>query len=208
MLTNKNKFYPTFGKTHFIEGFPHARFKHEQCTRLQEKLEDLIVPDGSVKRALFSPDDNVQATLVNLIEHEQESIKIAVFSFTDQTIAHALMRMCAFIPVELITDPSAFHTPFHKIDQLQEQGVHVYIYDPKRNKAILGDKMHDKFILFGKNIYDKQLLWTGSPNFTKSAFYYNQENAIILDEPALIKQFNQQFNKLMQRSKRYKNIIQ
>jgi len=192
----------TFGKTHFIAGFPHKRFQQKKQQEIQRHANQLVSPDGSIRKALFSPDDNVRKTLLELIESEQSSIKIAIFSFTDEIIAQNLMHICNTVPIELITDPSTLHGQFSKINQLHEKGVHVFIYNPK-NKTMMGDKMHDKFILFGKNINNKQLLWTGSFNFSKSANEVNQENILILDDVPIVEQFNAQFEKLKNRSRRY-----
>ena len=59
--------------------------------------------------------------------------------------------------------------------------------------------MHNKFILFGKNVGGKSLFWTGSFNFTKSAKMNNQENVVILDEIQLIDRYNKQFAVLKER---------
>lgn len=201
---NKKRVPATFGKTHFIVGFPHESFNHEQRKQSDAKLSHLVTSNGIIKRALFSPDDNIKETLLNLIASEQNSIKIAIFSFTNADIAQALIKAAqGGISVEVITDPSCFRDPFTKIPLLNEQGVRVFVYKPIRSKSVLIDKMHDKFIIFGKNINDKSIISTGSFNFTKSASEHNQENVVILDDLAIIDQFNQQFSRLKQRSRRY-----
>jgi len=192
----------SFGKTHFIAGFPHKDFSKKQQLETEKKLAPIISTDGCIRKALFSPDDDIRKTLLELIAYEKSSIKIAIFSFTDEMIAGSLTNVCTSIPIELITDPSTVHGQFSKIHQLCKKGVHVYIYNQK-NKTMMGDKMHDKFILFGKNLNDKPLLWTGSFNFSKSANDLNQENVLILDDQPLIEQFNAQFAKLKKRSRRY-----
>jgi len=193
----------SLGRTHFIVGLDHTTLKQEQQKKADESLPHLCSSDGRIKRALFTPDDNIRETLIKLINSEQNSIKIAVFSFTDQSIASALLKVAANgILVEIVTDPSALHDPFGKIAELRNHNICIFIYKPIHNKSIIIDKMHNKFIVFGKNIQDKSLLWTGSFNFTKSASSHNQENVVILDDDLLINQFNQQFNRLKQRSKR------
>ena len=195
----------TFGKTHFIVGFPHGAFKKQQQESIQQQIAHLIASDGTIKRALFSPDDKVRETLISLIESEQDSIKVAIFSFTEQTIAQALIKAATNnIHVELITDPSTLHDPFNKINQIAQYNVNVFIYKPLRSNSFMVDKMHNKFILFSKNVNDKSILWTGSLNFTKLASTNNQENVLILDDAFLIDQFNQHFNVLKNRSERYK----
>lgn len=185
---------PTLGKTHFIVGLPP-----EQITKKSNDCVPTSVPglleckDGSFKHALFSPQDDVQKMLLELIGQEREYILVAVFSFTDGAIAQALIdAKKRGVIVEVITDISCTRDKFTKIGFLKEQGIKVYVYNPK-NVSILNDIMHHKFVLFGKNIHNKQLLWTGSFNFTKSANVNNQENILILDELSLIERYRKQF---------------
>ena len=72
------------------------------------------------------------------------------------------------------------------------------IYKPS-NTTIFSDIMHNKFVIFGKNISNKPLLWTGSFNFTKSAQLKNQENVVILDEQYLIQKYEKQFEVIKKR---------
>jgi len=197
----KHTYPSTFGKTHFIVGFDHQEYKQNTKQQSDENLAFLHSADGQIKRALFSPDDNIRQTLINLIEHEQQAIKIAIFSFTDQGVADTLINAARNgIHVELITDPYTLHTPFSKITYLKKYRIQIYVYKPQDRTAI-SDRMHDKFIVFSKNINDKPLLWTGSFNFTRAADKSNQENVVVLEDRTLIEQFDKQFNRLKRRSK-------
>lgn len=192
---------PSLGKTHFIVGLPHEKInKVSQPACSASTLAELLqCHDGSLKKALFSPDDNIPQTLIQLIHNEQASIKAAVFSFTDGDIAHALVDAHRRgIDVELITDISGTRDKFNKIGILQKYGIKVHIYNPKI-VTIFNNIMHNKFVLFGKNVNGKSLLWTGSFNFTKSAGMNNQENVLVLDEMHLIECYEKQFNILKER---------
>ena len=65
----KDKTPPAFGKTHFIVGYPHEKIKHN---KKETKRSDLVTANGSIRRALFSPDDNIQKTLE---VHSQDLLK-------------------------------------------------------------------------------------------------------------------------------------
>ncbi len=185
---------PTLGKTHFIVGLPPEQMAKKDISCVQTNVHGLLeCADGTFKRALFSPEDDVQKTLLALIAQEKDYILVAVFSFTDGAIAQALIdAKKRGVSVEVITDISCTRDKFTKIEFLKDNGIKVYIYNPK-NVSILNDIMHHKFVLFGKNIHNKQLLWTGSFNFTKSANVNNQENILILDELSLIERYRKQF---------------
>lgn len=185
---------PTLGKTHFIVGLPPEKIAKKDAVCVPTDVPGLLqCKDGSFKHALFSPQDDVQKILLELIGQEKDYILVAVFSFTDGAIAQALIdAKKRGVTVEVITDISCTRDKFTKIGFLKDHGIKVYVYNPK-NISILNDIMHHKFVLFGKNIQNKQLLWTGSFNFTKSANVNNQENILILDELPLIERYRKQF---------------
>jgi phosphatidylserine/phosphatidylglycerophosphate/cardiolipin synthase-like enzyme len=196
---------PNLGKTHFILGLPTPpplKLRKINLPANSSNLEQrLACHDGCYKQAFFSPDDNVQEILVQLIAQEKKSIKIAIFSFTDGKIAHALLDAAGRgVHVEIIVDASGLRDKFSKIDILKESGIKVTVYDPKNN-TVYNNIMHHKFVIFGNNIGGKSLLWTGSYNFTKSATMNNQENVLVLDEIHLIQKYAHQFELIKDRTK-------
>lgn len=202
--SQKNIIPESFGKTHFIVGMSQQEMKE-----LQQKPTDALPNDsslsslcsGHVCHAFFSPDDGIEHILTDLIDHEQKSMLIAVFAFTDIEIARALIRAQERgVSIEIVTDPSCLQDKFNKITLLKEQKVPIYIYNADDSKATLSNRMHHKFVIFRKNMADKQLIWLGSYNFTKSAHKANQESVVLLENPALVEQFLQQFNRLKERS--------
>jgi phosphatidylserine/phosphatidylglycerophosphate/cardiolipin synthase-like enzyme len=150
-----------FGKTHFIVGL--NRPQHLQKNNDQEP---------TVRRVFFSPDHDLQSRFIELIDQEQESIKIAVYFFTNTPIAQALMKAHKRgVNIEIITDQSCTASKCARIRQLAESGMPVFVYIANKDKNSL---MHNKFAIFGKNAYGKRMVWTGSFNFTKTATIYNQ----------------------------------
>lgn len=201
----------TLGKTHFILGNAHNALQNtpEKCHSkskapgAQDSPDQLALllrsPDGSLKQALFSPDDDLETVLINLISAEQEALKIAVFSFTNGAIAQALVAAHQKgINIQLISDTSALKDRFNKLEWLADNGIKSLVYRPS-STTILSDIMHNKFVIFKRNVDNKSLLWTGSFNFTKSAQLKNQENVLILDEPYLIDKYDKQFEVIKQR---------
>lgn len=51
--------------------------------------------------------------------------------------------------------------------------------------------MHNKFAIF-----DKKLLFTGSYNWTANAERFNYENAVFISDPAIINQYQKEFDKI------------
>jgi len=190
----------TFGKTHFILG--HRPPKHVE--KKQELVtHSLLTPDGVIKHAFFSPDHNVRDVFIDLIAHEQESIKIAIYYFTDRPVAHALLEALERgISVEVITDQSCADSKHNKVCMLNERSVPIYVFDGKKTKnGSYSALMHNKFALFKKNIAGKSILWTGSFNLTRTAAMQNQENVVILEDKILFDKFDEHYTVLKGRCK-------
>jgi len=202
-LKSKRHLPSNFGKTNFIVGFDHKQFVEKQHDLIQENLKFLLSSDGHIKRALFSPDDNIKQTLINIIKLEQSSLKIAIFTITDKDIADTIISVSKYIPVEIITDPTTINGLYSKINYLKEHGISIFSYKPTNRKAAMSDLMHHKIALCEKNINAKPLVITGSFNYTLSANINNQENILVLDDPEIIEQYKNQFYHLKKRSKTY-----
>lgn len=192
----------TFGHTHFIVGM-----SADQVSQVQQDSCDQLTSDvpssynGFARNAYFSPDDSLEKKLIELIDHEQASMKVAIFQFTNGEIAKAFKRaQLRGVAIEVVTDPLCLQDKFNKITGLASEGLKIYIYNPDANISTLSNKMHHKFVVFGKNIDNKKLVWIGSFNFTKSADIANQESVVVLDDTNIIGQFNKQHDRLKNRS--------
>lgn len=199
----------SFGKTHFIVGYPHALSRHspdvadKRSWTTAEKSVGQTTQQGGVHCVLFAPDDNVQQELIKLIEHETRSIKMAIFMLTTKAITDALCTAHARgVKVAIITDNMCVRERWSKIHQLTKAGLAVYEYTPAATQSRANDLMHHKFVIFSHNVDNKALVWTGSFNFTQSAQVRNQENAIVLNDSEVVEKFTKQFKRLKKRSKR------
>jgi phosphatidylserine/phosphatidylglycerophosphate/cardiolipin synthase-like enzyme len=188
-----------FGKTNFIIGMPSSyftqRYRNDEPSENQQKNDQY-----GIHEAYFSPDDDLQQKLIDYIKHEQQGIKLAIFSFTDKEIADALIDAHKRgVTIEVVADAGLLADRFGKIACLQESGIKIYLYDPSqahRDIKTLSHIMHNKFVLFQKNRENRPLIWTGSYNFTRSARLSNRENVVVLDNPGIITKFDRQFDGL------------
>lgn len=165
--------------------------------------QKMLLASGSVvKRALFSPDDDIKTVLIGLIEQEKKHIALAVFTLTDKDVAQALIDAHdRGVVIELVTDRSTMVSDYSKIPLLSKSGVIIYSY-PKMKDIDKAHQslMHNKFILFYSSLQGKMLLWTGSFNLSRAASYSNQENVIVLDDSTLAATYAQRFSFLKERS--------
>jgi phosphatidylserine/phosphatidylglycerophosphate/cardiolipin synthase-like enzyme len=185
--------FSALGKTHFVVGACSKDFQEKESSAQAQQRH----PHTTVCRAFFSPADNLQAILIDLINHEQQGIQIAIFMFTNGAIADALIAAKKRgVTVEIIIDGSTEHDKFSKIGCLKKAKIPIFVYKPQGKMQLINDIMHNKFVIFHKNKEDNALLWTGSFNFTRSANDRNQENVIVCDNPELIDAYKKQFEQL------------
>lgn len=189
--------------------------KQERATRIHAQNPCIGTHEKNSCQLLFTPDEHVIDRLIDLIDGEQTSIKVAIYSFSHQDVVDALIRAHnRGVHLEVVLDHG-------KKEQLAQAGIATYLFSPEkyasraspdpdesydseltryRSTAI----MHNKFCIFGNNTKNRSLLWTGSINFTYFSTHLFQNNAMIIDDPATIAQFEKQFELIKtQRSSRY-----
>ncbi len=145
----------------------------------------------------FSPKDKISSKLIDQIKQTKNKIHAAVYMLTDKKIANALIeaKRNKNIDVQIITDSSSLKSEFNKIELLKDNGIDVFLYKPKtkKNNSRLNEIMHNKFAIFDNKV------WTGSFNWTVSAGRSNRENVICVQEDAVCKRYEKEFEKLKRR---------
>lgn len=160
----------------------------------------LLNDSGSIAKAFFSPDTDIQSILISLINSEKESISLAIYCFTQKETANALVKAYKRgIKIQVVSDREYAVNRSSKIPHISNHRIPVWVLQNDSN-LMYTPLMHNKFVIFGKNFNDKPVLWTGSYNFTQGANLRNQENVVILDNPEIIESFKKQFNTLKERS--------
>lgn len=154
--------------------------------------------------AFFSPDDDPQSKLVNLINQTKYKIQVAIYALTNKKIAQALIEATKRgVKIELITDQSAFNMRTEKISSFKNSGIEVFVFSQGLTKK-MRPLMHNKFAIFelddkeeNKNI--NKWIWTGSFNWTVSANRMNQENVILTSNKKIYAKYKKQFEILKRR---------
>ena len=122
----------------------------------------------------FSPNGGAQDAVVREINNAKKSIFVQAYSFTNQPIAKALVEaQRRGVDVFMILDKSNRTTKYSAADFTDHFGVDTYIDD---KHAIA----HNKIM-----IIDKEIVITGSYNFTKAAENSNAENLLVIRSPVL-----------------------
>ncbi|MCG8585092.1 MAG: phospholipase D-like domain-containing protein [Pirellulales bacterium] len=155
-------------------------------------LEDIVKVlnlDSSTEtkraQAWFSPGDECVRAICAELNRARRSTDICVFTITDNRISDTIVDCHRRgVGVRIITDDDKSEDRGSDIDRLEKSGIAVRVdHSPYH--------MHHKFALF-----DDETLLTGSYNWTRSAAESNEENVVVTDEQALVKQFSRQFEQL------------
>lgn len=142
----------------------------------------------------FSPDDQLEKRLVELIREEKKSIVACVYAFTHREVIAALVdAKKRDVHVEVIVDRFCVRgsSPLNK---LIEASIPVYVWDGGPGKAHR-PLMHNKFFVFGD-----ESVWTGSFNVTYEASKMHQENAVLIQNEMIAATYKSQFHTIKMRS--------
>jgi len=136
-------------------------------------------------KAYFSPGDACLNAIIAGISRAKSSLKICVFTISDDRITRAILQAHRRgIPVKILTDNEKLYDKGSDIRELAQVGIPVRIDNTTNH-------MHHKFA-----ILDNQTVLTGSYNWTRSAAQYNHENLIITNDKILVKNFSREFGRL------------
>jgi phosphatidylserine/phosphatidylglycerophosphate/cardiolipin synthase-like enzyme len=143
--------------------------------------------DGTPVEIYFSPNGEAAKRIVELVSGAQESIYFMAFSFTSNDIGAAVMdRAQAGITVAgVMDDGQVASNQGTEYDPFKQAGLDV------RKDGNADGLMHHKVILI-----DRQIVITGSYNFTASAEQSNDENVVIIFSPAVAAQYLEEFQRV------------
>lgn len=135
--------------------------------------------------AFFSPGEDCLNAIISAIELTEKTMKICVFTISDDRITEAIIRAYRRgISIKIITDNYKLHDLGSDIKELATIGLDVWVDNTKNH-------MHHKFAIF-----DEVRVLTGSYNWTRSAALYNHENIVITDNLSIVQDFSREFDKL------------
>jgi hypothetical protein len=135
----------------------------------------------------FSPNAGTSARIVQEINQAQSTIDIAIYSFTRDEIADALIAAKnRGVTIRILADSSQANGTGADIARLETAGFQL-----KRTNGGGGGILHDKYAIF-----DGRLLVTGSYNWSTNAEENNDENAVFIRDRAVIAAFQTNFNSM------------
>jgi len=144
---------------------------------------DLTLNNASI-RVFFSPKDGCTDAINKVLVQARQEILVQAYSFTSAPIAKALVNAHKRgVKVQAILDKSQRSEKYTSATFLTNAGIPTYIDD---KHAIA----HNKVM-----IIDREIVITGSFNFTKAAEEKNAENVLIIKDKALAKVYIENWEK-------------
>lgn len=133
----------------------------------------------------FAPGEACPQRIIQLIQAARTTLDICVFTITDDRIAEAIIEAHRRgVALRIITDNEKAFDLGSDVVRLQDAGIELKVDQTPFH-------MHHKFALF-----DRQLLLTGSYNWTRGAARDNLENFIVTSEKRLVEPFSTVFDRL------------
>ncbi len=139
----------------------------------------------------FGPRQSIDKPLIAIFDNAQRSIHVAMFSFTLDSYANALIHAHERgVEVKVVLDKGQARGRGSDARKLEAAGI------PVRYGAGSG-LMHHKF-----SIVDRRLVTTGSYNATWRRTHRNNENAVVIVDPDVARSFEDEFRFLWDESGR------
>jgi len=147
---------------------------------------------GSWLEAYFSPSDRPRVRLLELLRSAKQSIRLAVYAFTDQELYEALLAARSRgVRVEAVWDSLSLEECFSsKVDEMLKSGVGILDANP--------GLLHHKYA-----ILDDSVVITGSANWSKSGMESNDESILIVHDEQIAQQYKQNFEQFARDAQTY-----
>jgi len=133
----------------------------------------------------FSPEDDFEQRLLELIEHAKNSIDFLAYAFTSSSISKALIdKHNKGIRIRGVFDKKWNSNRYSKYSYMLSNGLDVKLDGNKQT-------MHNKVF-----IIDDRTVVTGSYNFTEKANEQNNENAIVVHNEEFASRYKDEFEEI------------
>lgn len=156
-----------------------------------DNTEDVLLVKGVRVENYFAPEAEVMGRIVELVGTAQKSVHFLAFSFTDDSLAEALIaKMASGIGVSGVFEKRGSLRPSSRFQKLLQAGADVV-------QDVNPRTMHHKII-----IIDRRIVIFGSYNFSSNAAQVNDENLLVIYNPFLAGKYEDEFLRIYKRTKR------
>lgn len=149
-----------------------------------------VTVEGTPVAILFGPEDDVASRLAELLGQAQSEIRFMAFAFTHDDMGGSILdRYRQGVDVAGIFEQRGSETEYSEFPFLHCAGVPVLQDGNSRT-------FHHKVL-----VIDRQIVVTGSFNFSRNADESNDENVVILRNPEIAALYLREFDKRWQEAK-------
>ena len=142
-----------------------------------------LCPNPNVQDSLFFPNPESEAKLVRYLDLAKTIMLVCVFTITNNNLRDALIRAHQRkVIVQIISDDECMKQQGSDIQELRDRGIPTEV---DRNPDA---HMHNKFF-----IIDRDILITGSFNWTVAAVNSNQENLVVIHNQDICRKYTEYF---------------
>jgi phosphatidylserine/phosphatidylglycerophosphate/cardiolipin synthase-like enzyme len=151
----------------------------------------VTLPDGTKVENYFSTHDHCADHVIEAMHGAKRSIHFMAFSFTHDGIARAMLEKArAGVEVGGVFEKTQTAGGYSEYQRMASFGLPVFLDGNPRN-------MHHKVI-----VIDGEVVIAGSFNFSASADKSNDENLVIIHNPAVAKLFEEEYQRVLAQAKR------
>jgi phosphatidylserine/phosphatidylglycerophosphate/cardiolipin synthase-like enzyme len=143
-----------------------------------------VCPQNPQINVYFCPEDSCGNAVISLIDRANRSVDVAMYSFTHEGIADALIRAKERGVIVRVIIESEQVSSYSQYGRLRAAGIEVKL---DKNPYL----MHNKFA-----VVDGKVVATGSFNYTESADKKNDENLIIIWDPEIASKYESEFEEM------------
>lgn len=148
------------------------------------RLQNPVTLTADQVEVCFTPQQSCRSTILRHLDGAKQTIYVQAYSFTSKTLAAALINaQKRGVKVTVIADKSQRTDKHSQIKALQQNGIRV-LFDQKPAIA------HNKIMIIDKNI-----VITGSYNWTNAAEDRNAENLLVLHQAMIAQMYLDNFQK-------------
>ena len=159
--------------------------------------QTVFYEEGTVNCYFPRAGQDAQAGLIQVIESAEKTLDMAIYSFTDETVADAVSA-CAKrgVTVRIISDKTQSGNGYQKkiLKRLKKENIPVKV------------DAHSGIMHLKITIADGKIATTGSYNYTKSADQENDEVFVVFHDEKIAQNFEQEFEDLWNDDSRFDNF--
>lgn len=147
---------------------------------------------------------NINNRIFRLMREAKQEIKVMIWDFTDRFLAEELLHQAqAGLKVTIIADSLNFYNPHAVFKYLLQEKIRLklsnleILTDPKildSAPKTIGVEEPNPFLHYHVIIVDGSQIIFGTNNWSQGGAYYNDEAAIVSNDPKIITVFQQSFD--------------